>query len=37
MVELGSRKSLLSLLVTLVPLDEDFPLIADPAPGPIEL
>jgi antitoxin VapB len=29
-------KSLLALLTTLEPLDEDFPLISDPSPEPVE-
>jgi antitoxin VapB len=30
-------QSLLALLATLTPLDEDFPAIADPAPNPVRL
>jgi antitoxin VapB len=30
-------KSLLALLATLPPLNEDFPEIADPLPGPVDL
>jgi antitoxin VapB len=30
-------KSLLALLATLQPLEEDFPEIADPAPDPVDL
>ncbi|WP_407654472.1 antitoxin [Bradyrhizobium prioriisuperbiae] len=36
-IEPASPKSLLALLATLAPLDEDFPQISDLAPDPIEL
>ncbi len=36
-IEPASPKSLLALLETLEPLDEDFPAIADQLPDPIEL
>lgn len=36
-IEATPPKSLLALLATLEPLDEDFPPIADSAPGPVEL
>ncbi len=35
-IEPTAPKSLLALLATLEPLDEDFPPIADPAPEPID-
>jgi antitoxin VapB len=35
-IEPAPRKSLLALLGTLTPLDEEFPLIADSAPDPVE-
>ena len=36
-VEPVPPKSLLDVLATLAPLDEEFPEIADPHPGPVEL
>jgi antitoxin VapB len=36
-IEPAPPKSLLALLATLAPLDEDFPPISDPAPDPVEL
>ena len=36
-IEPAPPKSLLALLATLAPLDEDFPPIPDPHPGPVEL
>ena len=36
-VEPAPPKSLLSVLATLTPLDEQFPPITDPHPGPVEL
>lgn len=36
-VELAMPKSLLAVLSTLEPLDEDCPPIADPLPGPVQL
>lgn len=36
-VEPALPKSLLGVLATLAPLDEEFPLIADPHPGAVEL
>ncbi|MGO8917582.1 MAG: hypothetical protein ACLQJR_16875 [Stellaceae bacterium] len=36
-IEPAPPKSLLALLATLAPLDEDFPPIPDPAPDPVEL
>jgi len=36
-IEPTPRKSLLALLATLAPLDEEFPPIADPHPKPVEL
>jgi antitoxin VapB len=36
-IEAAPPKSLLALLATLAPLDEDFPPIPDPAPEPVEL
>ncbi|MGI9170680.1 MAG: antitoxin [Caulobacteraceae bacterium] len=36
-IEPTPPKSLLALLATLEPLDEDFPPIRDPAPGPVDL
>jgi antitoxin VapB len=36
-IEPTPPKSLLALLATLEPLDEDFPPIADPVPDPVEL
>ncbi len=36
-IEPAPPKSLLALLATLKPLQEDFPPIADPAPDPAEL
>ena len=36
-IEPTPSKSLLALLATLAPLDEDFPPLADPFPGPVEL
>jgi antitoxin VapB len=36
-IEPTPPKSLLALLATLAPLDEDFPPIPDPAPDPVEL
>ena len=35
-IEPASPKSLLALLATLAPLDEDFPQISDPPPEPVE-
>ena len=35
-IEPASPKSLLALLATLPPLDEDFPPIADTPPDPVE-
>jgi antitoxin VapB len=36
-IESAPPKSLLTLLATLSPLDEDFPPFDDPAPDPVEL
>ena len=36
-IEPAPPKSLLALLLTLAPLDEDFPPISDAPPGPVEL
>jgi antitoxin VapB len=36
-IEPVTSKSLLALLATLSPLDEDFPPVADPPPDPVEL
>ncbi|GGF15728.1 twitching motility protein PilT [Aliidongia dinghuensis] len=36
-IEPTPPKSLLAVLATLPPLDEEFPPIADPLPGPVEL
>ena len=36
-IEPAPRRSLLALLATLKPLEEDFPPIPDPAPDPVEL
>jgi antitoxin VapB len=36
-IEPAPTKSLLALLATLKPLDEDFPPIPDPRPEPVEL
>ena len=36
-IEPSPPKSLLALLATLSPLDEDFPPIADPVPDPVAL
>ncbi|MGH6677490.1 MAG: antitoxin [Bradyrhizobium sp.] len=36
-IEPAPPKSLLAVLATLAPLDEDFPPIADPHPGLVEL
>jgi antitoxin VapB len=36
-IEPAPPKSLLALLATLAPLDEEFPAIPDTAPDPIEL
>ena len=36
-IEPTSPKSLLALLATLQPIEEDFPPIPDPTPGPVEL
>src|SRR5437867_13328038 len=36
-IEPAPPKSLLALLATLEPLDEEFPPIPDPAPDPVEL
>jgi antitoxin VapB len=36
-IEPSPRKSLLRVLATLAPLEEDFPPIADAPPGPVEL
>jgi antitoxin VapB len=36
-IEHAPPKSLLALLATLVPFDEDFPLVPDAAPDPVEL
>ena len=36
-IEPAPPKSLLSLLATLKPLDEEFPPMPDPHPGPVEL
>ena len=35
-IEPAPPKSLLTLLATLAPLDEEFPPMPDPAPGPVE-
>ena len=35
-IEPAPPKSLLALLATLAPLDEDFPQISDPPPEPVE-
>ena len=35
-IEPCPSKSLLALLTTLAPLDEDFPPISDPSPEPVE-
>jgi antitoxin VapB len=36
-IEPALPQSLLALLATLKPLDEDFPVISDPAPGPVRI
>ncbi len=36
-IELAPPKSLLAILATLSPLDEDFPPIDDPIPEPVDL
>jgi antitoxin VapB len=36
-IEVAPRKSLLAVLATLSPLDEDFPPISDPVPSPVDL
>ena len=36
-IEPAQPKSLLAVLATLAPLDEEFPPIADSVPGPVEL
>ena len=36
-IEPAPPKSLLAVLANLVPLDEDFPPIPDPHPGPVEI
>jgi len=36
-IEPARPASLLAVLATLAPLEEDFPPIPDPAPGPVEL
>jgi antitoxin VapB len=36
-IEPAPPKSLLALLATLAPLDEEFPLVPDAAPDPVEL
>lgn len=36
-IEPAPAKSLLAILASLSPLDEDFPEIDDPTPGPVEL
>ena len=36
-LEPAPPKSLLAVLARLAPIDEDFPPIADPPPGPVEL
>lgn len=36
-IEPAAPQSLLALLATLKPLDEDFPSIADPTPEPVDL
>jgi len=36
MAESALQKSLLALLATLAPIDEDFPPILDPVPDPAE-
>lgn len=36
-IEAAAPKSLLALLATLDPIDEDFPPVADPPPDPVEL
>ena len=36
-IEPAPPKSLLALLATLAPIDEDFPVILDPAPDPVDL
>jgi antitoxin VapB len=36
-IEPTAPKSLLALLATLAPIDEDFPPIDDPAPTPVDL
>ena len=36
-IEVAPRKSLLGVLATLSPLDEDFPPISDPIPSPVDL
>jgi len=35
-IEPAPRKSLLALLATLEPIEEDFPPIEDPPPGPVD-
>ncbi len=35
-IELAPPKSLLGLLATMTPLEEDFPTISDPAPDPVD-
>jgi antitoxin VapB len=36
-IEVAPRKSLLAVLATLSPLNEDFPLISDSIPGSVDL
>jgi antitoxin VapB len=36
-IEVPPRKSLLAVLATLSPLNEDFPSISDPIPSPVDL
>lgn len=36
-IELAPARSLLGLLATLTPLEEDFPAISDPPPDPVAL
>jgi antitoxin VapB len=36
-IEVVPRKSLLAVLATLSPLNEDFPSISDPIPSPVDL
>jgi antitoxin VapB len=36
-IELAPPQSLLAILAALPPLDEDFPPIEDPPPGPVEI